>query len=942
MQLFRLAYKNIIHRKARFILTTLSVVVGVMFVAGTFTFTNGLRGIFNELSADIAGESQIIVRSKVSFGGRDAAPNLPINLQAELEKIDGVDIVEPGVFNDGLVLQLLDATVLDPAISGTPVIGLNWPESIGNLKLVEEYRGGSGGKPPSARNEFAVDILTATEYGLILGDEYEILIPSGSFAGPQKTKLVGVFQFGTNPDRADFSAQLMAFDTETAVEYLNDGFGYDQYDIYTDLNVPVPQVIATIENFLATSPTAVATLQEAGIQVEILDTGEIREEIEDSFNSIIDLFRNVLLGFAFIILLVSAFVIFNTFSIILDQRIKELGLLRAVGLSGGQLQRLVLGEAFIVGAVSTIVGFGASFAVVYGLQAFLNAQSGGDFPDIGLTINASTFISATLVGVGITMLSALPATLRSRKISPIVALREGGTSAVSQTKFIKKPTQGLMALIPAVLLAVACLFVSWILAVLLTLIATFLFFWGGARLGKWLGQFLVLSFGVLWMVLPAWALNLKLGEQFTIFGLGVIIVFFGVNLVSPLFGVKLARGFGVPIRAVFGKVGQLGVENSARNPKRTTTTAAALMIGISLFSVAVIMVGSIRATFHDTLSNTVNSDFIVCIELCDPNQSTFASTINDKINEQPQVVRSTLPFSQVPEGFKVTSVNTAGEVSRHDDIFDIVGSEIPKINDHFNFVTVNGNADITIFNGVYVDKLVADDYDLQAQSIVSVEFSTGRTADIEVVGIFTGSGQFGSWILNSDFIDENVTGRQDFLISVLLQPGVTLDQARDVIGPEIGSVNPNVQLQTRDEFNDNQIGSLDIILTVIAGFLALSSVVAILGIANTLSLSIFERTREIGLLRAIGMKRRQVRRMIRIEGLIIGIFGGFLGVGLGILFGVVTVQVMPDEFISIFSFGRWELLIIAAVLGPIVGLLSTRFAASRAGRMNILNAISEE
>ena len=936
MELFRLAYKNIIHRKARFILTTLSVVVGVMFVAGTFIFTDGLRNVFTVFAQDISGESDILVRSKLDFGNRVSAPPVPVVLKEDIEKVKGVQRVEVGITDFGLTLQNLDQETIDPVVIGTPTIGLAWDDSVSSGMLILET-----GRRPAIRGEFAVDIATATEKNMNIGEQYIVLVSTGKLAGPHTVTLVGTLRVDFASNSEDFSAQIIAFDTQSAVDLYNDGKGYDQYEVFLEPGANKVQVIADIEATLASSPTSVGALNEAGIKVEVISTKVLTEEFTSDFNSFIDLFRNILLGFAFVILLVSAFVIFNTFSIILDQRIKELGFLRAVGLSGKQLQVLVLGEAFIVGLVSTIIGFAASFGIFYAFVAFLEIQSGGDFPTVDLIIQARTILMALAVGVGLTILSTLPIAIRSKRVSPVAALREG-VSAARQTEVKRNPITGLIVLAIGVTLAVLTLFLSWGFIIILSILASFALYWGGSRLGKWTGHIIVLVFGVAWLAVSSGAFkDLDLGESITFFGLGVVLVFLGVNLISPLFGVQLARGFGAPIRALYRTVGKLGVGNAARNPKRTATTAAALMIGVALLSVASITTSSIKASFSSVLEGLVNSDLIVCQAACEGSDD-FPTLVNGKIRELP-TVKSTAAFSVQGEGFKVVGSQTNSVRNSYSKIVDVTGSSLNTIDQHLNLGTVNNGADISVDNGVYVYDDRAKEYNLEIGSDLFIEFADGTTSTLKVVGIFGGTNVFGEWIVNSSILDEKFSNRRDFIVSILLvdASAAATDQAISDIGFAIRTVHANLGVKTPVEYNEDQVGDLNNVLVVISVFLGFSFVVALLGIANTLALSIFERTREIGLLRAIGMKRKQVRGMIYIEGFIIGIFGSVLGIILGVAYGRVLVQVIPDEFISEFAIQPGQI-ILYGIIGGIIGLVSTLFPAIRAGRIDILRSISQE
>lgn len=950
MGLFQLAYKNISQRKARFILTTLSVVIGVMFVVGVFLLTDGLRSTFGGLADDITGSSDATVRSAQEFGDRINAPPLPASVGEALENAPDVVAVSPGLAEFGVILTDLENEEIDPGFVGAPVIGINWdPDTNDSLFLVPSYGDGTG-KIPEVRDEFAVDFDTAEENNMRLGEDYIILVPSGSFAGRHMSTLVGVFNFAEEEESQTLGALLVAFDNQTASELFNDGRGFDFYDVFLS---PAADRSQTTENLTAAvnaSPQAVEELADARVQIEVVDREEIASENQEMFNSVLDIFRNVLLGFAFIILLVSTFVIYNTFSIVLDQRIREMGLLRALGIKGGQLQRLILGEAVIVGLFATVIGFALGVGIFYLLILVLGALSGGDFPSVPFTVNYATIIWALAVGVGITVLSALAPAIRSRRISPVEAIREGG-AATRQTEVSLLPIVGAVVSGVGVVLAVLAIastswdiaLSNWILLVGFSLLAMIALYWGGTRIMKWLGRLAVLGLGILWLILAA-IIDLKAGESFALYGVGAIIVFAGVNMVSPLFGAGAARALGAPFQAIYGIVGRLGVENSARNPRRTASTSGALMIGLALVSTAAILTTSFQASFANLLEQSIRSDWIVCRTDCgspDPTQ-TFTASMAERIDALEET-ESAVGFRFVSDGMRVSGVyQPDGSLDSRTDVFDVFGSRLNEVDRHLKLDLRQGSSNVADRNSafVYVDR--ANAYDLSVGSRVEVEFLADQFETITIAGIFDDNNVIQSdWIFNQEIIDTYYPDRRDFFVTVIAAAGFTVEEMREVITRVAHDIVPRAGVYTREEFRDELTDDIDQVLIVVSAFLGISFVVAILGIANTLSLSIFERIREIGLLRAVGMKRSQVRRMVRLEGLVVALFGCILGIGLGVLFGVIGVWVIPDSFVSTLSI-RPMFLIIYAIVGAVAGLLSTLLPASRAGRLNILQAISYE
>ncbi len=951
MQLFRLAYKNIVHRKARFILTTLAVVVGVTLVSGIFIFTDSVRSIFTDLSRDIAGESQLIIRSEIDFGDRNLAPPLPIELKSELEEVEGVETVESAIVEFGLILKHLDNEVIGSNAEGAPVVGSNWDESTTrrNNFLIR-------GRQPTGPQEFAVDDATAENNELKIGEKFIITIPAGESAGSAQYTLVGTFRLGAREDGLA-GAQLIVFDTPTAIKLLNDDKGIDQYEVYTEAGSNPLEVVTNLESVL-NSQEIKNILTTANVKAEVVATEQFADEVSDDFSGIIDFFRVVLLIFAFVILFVSAFVIFNTFSIILDQRIKELGLLRAVGLGGRQLSQLVLGESFIVGIAATVIGLAGGVGVFYFLVVLINATSGGGFSAISLVFHYRTVIWAATLGIGLTMLAALPSAIRSRRVPPIAALREG-TNATAQTEAKHRPIVGSIVMLAGIGIAVFCLFQPWRVIALVTPVSALAVYWGGIRIKKLFGNFIILAMGITWMFL-AWGLtkwinDFSLAGALVIFAMGLLITIMGFNIASPFFGRPLSKLLGFPLKKMYGITGTLGVENAARNPQRTANTAIVFIISIALISVATIASSSIGATFSTVLDGVVKSDYIICKQQCrgDNPDIYFATNIGGEIGKL-AIVESAQPFSYIEQGIRVPhTIDSSGVRTERNEEFDITTTNLTTIQQHLNLDLDDATAsfDLSRNDVIFISQDRAENYSLEIGSTINTVFPSGAEAELTVAGIFADelTQVIGEWVMNVELVDKHIATRRDFLISVQAVDGVSKKQIEEATTSIFEINDPDLKVFTKKEYNDRLIGNLNGGTNIVQVFLYVTFIVAALGIANTLTLSIFERTREIGLLRAVGMKRRLVRRMVRIEGLIVSAFGGLLGLALGVLSSIIIIQVLPDEFISTISipiiptqiFPLPNGILFPVFLAILIGALGTLFPAAKAGRLNILNAIHE-
>ena len=397
--IFKLIRRNISGKPFRFLLTCSAVTLGVMFTVGVFVFTDGLRATFGSIAEDIDGNTEYAVRSEVDFGDRDivSAP-LGDDVVDLLNNIDGIAGVQPQIFKFGSVP--IDGDGEAQTANTAPNLGVNWPDqsSIPLLYIHE-------GRPPQGPGEFTLDTDAFEAGNFVVGGTYTVINP----AGPGDFKLVGTFFYASPDENAVVGAKLVAYETATAREVINLGTGYDQITFETR---------GADSEAIADSVTAALP---AGVE---LVTGEqLVEEQTEEFEEFIGFFQTFMLVFAFIILAVSAFVIFNVFTILIGQRIRELGLLRAIGASGSQVTVALLGEALLVGIFATVVGTGLGIGFGVGLR-WLLAQF--DFGPSGneLLLEPSTFVWGIAVGIGVTMASAIAPALRARRISPMAALRE--------------------------------------------------------------------------------------------------------------------------------------------------------------------------------------------------------------------------------------------------------------------------------------------------------------------------------------------------------------------------------------------------------------------------------------------------------------------------------------------------------------------------------------
>lgn len=925
--LLRLTLKNIADKKVRFFLTTLSVLLGVMFTVGVFIFSDTLRAVFNDLSEDIAGRTDLSVRSQQAFGDRLAAPTVDPALAPIIEEVDGVQATAAGIAEFGIIVIDEEG---NPLSGQAPTIGTNWVtnENMSNLFIAK-------GREPRDRSEFVMNINSVENDDLMIGDTYTIQLP----VGPQEFTLVGAFNFADPDKDQSIGAKLVSFDVDTATRFLKGGQGWDQIDIDVASNADEDTVRAAIQQRVEAACDA-GEVTCSG-QLEVITGQEIQEEQEDEFNQFIGTFQTILLVFAGIILAISIFVIFNTFTIVLGQRVKEFGLMRALGTTGRQITTTVVGESVVVGLASSALGFGAGVGLAY-LLRWVSDLANLDLPLDNFVILPRTIIAAFVIGTGVTLVSALVPALRTRRIPPMAALRDD--VGMVQKEIPRRAVLGSVLSGAGIALALFGLFSWWLVMLCLSAIAILLLIVGAKRLYPTAGRWAVLVMGVFFMVM-ARVTDFAGGEQWMALAIGCVALVIAVILLSPLFAASLARAIGWPIRLVSRVTGKLSTENAARSPRRTTTTAGAIMIGLALVSTIGIASQSLQATWRNTLNDALLADWFVCTANCDTGDGSqpfeaFSPELANDLEALPEI-ESAVSYRWDAEGLAVP----AGENELY--VYSVFATDLGATERHLDLELAGGSfADMGEVNpdvhnvGVHED--IAEELELGLGSPVPVNFNSRENPVVFVItAIYSEDTIAGtSWLIDLSTWEQYFTRNLDLFASAITASGVSQSEARAAIDRVAGNY-PQVDVQTKQEFNDDQVGQIGTVVNIVNVFLYLALVIAFIGVANTLALSVIERTRELGLLRAVGMKRGQMLRMVLGEGVIISVFGGVMGVGLGLIFGITIVNILPNDFISTLAIPV-RTLVIYLIVAAVAGLIAALLPARRASRLNVLDAISNE
>jgi putative ABC transport system permease protein len=594
-------------------------------------------------------------------------------------------------------------------------------------------------------------------------------------------------------------------------------------------------------------------------------------------NEFISFLQKFLLAFGGVALFVGSFVIANSLSITIAQRTRELATLRTLGASRRQVLRSIVIEALVTGTLASVIGLFLGLALAKGLFSLFDAV-GFTLPNSGLIFETRTIVVALLVGIVVTLLASLRPAVRATRVPPIAAVREGATLPESRFARFRLPASALLMLLG----------------------------FGGLLVGLFapgLGTAQVLLF--------------MLG--------GTLLVFFGVALLSPRLVRPLAGALGWPATKIGGAAGFLARDNSRRNPQRTASTASALMIGLALVTLVSVLAAGIITSFKGSVDDLwKNGDYAITA------QNNFS----------PIPVAASEAAAKTPGVTAVGNVR-AGQALAFNKVSNLTAVDAPTAR-VFSIDWTEGSAAVPRelgANGAFVDDGYAKDHNLRLGSTIPLTFPNGVREDFVVKGVFDpppGGSPFGSVTISTAAFDEQVEQPQNLFSFVLMKGGQTeanqaaLDRTLDKF--------PNAKAQTREKFIDNQISGLSSILNILYVLLALSVIVSLFGIVNTLILTVFERTREIGMLRAIGMTRRQVRRMIRHESVITALIGGTIGIVLGVvLAGLLIARV---DFIE-FSLPVGQL-IVFVIATAIVGIIAAIFPARRAARLNPLEALQYE
>ncbi len=650
-------------------------------------------------------------------------------------------------------------------------------------------------------------------------------------------------------------ATLVVWDTATAQELFLDG-----EEAYSDIWVTAEEGVSQEELAESVAPVLPDRVEAA--------TGDVvADESADDLLEAIGFITTFLLIFAGISLVVGSFLIVNTFSILVAQRSRELALLRALGASQRQVVGSVQLEALVLGVLGSTLGLGLGVLLAMALRA-LFGQFGLDLTGQPLVFAPRTVLVCYLVGVLVTLAAALLPALRTARIAPVQALRDD--VALPESSLRRRAVLG--------------------------------------------GVLVVVGQGVLW----AGMLTEPPKEGWWI-GAGLLLTLLGVSSASPLISRPFLELVGRLYARLFGTVGRLAGQNAIRNPRRTTATASALMIGLALACTMAIVGDSAKASVDASIEENFVGDYVV--------SNVFGGEFNAGIAEEMRAVDGVADV--VRQRFQIVESDGDGRG---------VTATDPESIRALGLRAVDGDLADLDDGMVLITEELSEDRGLEVGDTYDVTVPAGERS-WEVVAVYEDNPVVFTSVLTTVGTFERAGFEPaDNALIVFKEPGAGDLQAE--LDATISDI-PIVTVKDQQEFAEERRGPIDQFVLIIFALLGLALIIAVLGIVNTLALSVIERTREVGLLRAVGLGRRQLRTMIRLESILIAVLGAVLGVVLGIFFGITLMYAVRDEGLEVISVPVGQVAVFL-VLSLFIGVLAAVLPARRAARLDVLQAIATE
>ncbi len=957
--MIRVALRGLAGRKLRATLTALAIILGVAMISGTYVLTDTIDKAFSSIFDDSYAGTDVVVSGKgadISFQGTDAeVPPIDEGLVDEISALPDVEIASGSVADetntkiigsDGKAINTQGAPSLGFGIDPSPEV-----ERFNPLNLVE-------GSWASGDGEVVIDAGTADREGYEVGDTIQI----STLQPKQDFEVTGIAKFGDVDSLG--SATFAIFDLPTAQRLLDREGQVDSISVAGTEGATPEQLIEEIQ------PVLPADAQVRSAQAEA-------QEDKDDISEFTSFIRYFLLAFAGIALFVGAFVIFNTLSITVAQRTREFATMRTVGASRRQILWSVIVEALTIGIIASIIGLFVGFALAVGLNELFKALE-LDLPTADMVFAPRTIVVSLLVGTIITLIAGLFPAIRATRVPPIAAVREGFTLPRSRlAPFVPYIALAVIALAlfllgysmfrddldtasrllsiagGVVLLFVGVAMISshtvrplavgtspiarWALVAVSILLYPI-------TLAIWALKYGLLAKGAPWVRrILALALPLPIAEILLFGAIGTVLGWFSIGsgwallagvLVNVAIVVSWRRGalkvewpLEFPGIARDRSVGALARENSRRNPGRTASTAAALMIGIALVSFVAVLANGMKASNRGAIEDQVSADYVITAQ---DGFTPFVAAAGDEVTNSPD--------AEVVANVRA-DLGKVGDASTY-----VTGIDPNTILQTYTFDWKEGDDSVVQNlgpNDAIVDAKFAEDNNIQVGDTISILTPSGETLEQQVKGLYEPPPFYpllgGVSVTTETFDSVYERPRNQFtFVNVAGDPS---DATTASLEAAVAAF-PDAKVQTREAWVDKQDEDFNQFLIMLYVLLALSVIVSIFGMVNTLVLSVYERTRELGMLRAVGMTQGQARYMVRQESVITALIGAALGLPLGVFLAALVTRAL-QEFDVRFEI-PWDQLVVFAIIAVIVGILAAIMPARRAAKLNVLQALQYE